>query len=77
MTGGSELKALKIVYDAGGEIGAQVVSRKMGVDPNYARLLLGSLARDDYIDLMASGKYRITAKGKNELKEEEITGAEG
>ena len=77
MPGGSELEALKIVYDAGGEIGAQGVSRRMGVDPNYARLMLGSLARDDHIDLMASGKYRITAKGKNELKEMGITGVEG
>ena len=77
MPGGSELEALKIVYDAGGEIGAQGVSRRMGVDPNYARLMLGSLARDDYIDLMASGKYRITAKGKNELKEMGGTPVEG
>ena len=77
MPGGSELEALKTVCDAGGETGAQAVSRKMRVDPNYARLLLGSLASDDYIDLLASGKYRITAKGKNELKEPGIVEAGG
>ena len=77
MPGGSEFKALKIVCDAGGEIGAQGVSRKMRMEPNYVRLLLGSLAGDDYVDLMASGKYRITAKGKNELKETGIVEAGG
>jgi Mn-dependent DtxR family transcriptional regulator len=70
MIGGSELEALEVVHDAGGEIAVQVLSRRMGINPNYARLILKSLALDDYIDLMASGKYRITAKGKKEVKGE-------
>ncbi|MBU4174849.1 MAG: hypothetical protein KJ907_13750 [Actinobacteria bacterium] len=76
MVGGTEFEALQKVHEAGGEVGAQSVARKMRVDPNYARLVLNSLARADYIDLLASGKYRITAKGKQELKDKGITETE-
>lgn len=73
MAGGTELEALRKVHDAGGDVGAQAVARRMRVDPNYARLVLNSLARADYIDLLASGKYRITIKGKQELKGKGMT----
>ncbi|MFQ5903015.1 MAG: hypothetical protein ACE5JO_04930 [Candidatus Binatia bacterium] len=74
MVGGSERQALKIVAEKGGEIGAHTVSRAMKVDPNYARMLLNSLARADYVDLRASGRYRITYKGKSELERKKETG---
>ncbi|MDI6889679.1 MAG: hypothetical protein QMC83_01890 [Thermodesulfovibrionales bacterium] len=61
---GSELRALKIINEEGGEIPVQVVSRRMGIEITYARLLCTSLARADYIDLSAAGMCRITAKGK-------------
>jgi len=64
---GTELEALKIVAEQGRETTAHTVSRKMRIDPNYARLILTSLARADYLDLLASGKFRITPKGKRAL----------
>ena len=64
MPTGSELQALKIVNEEGGETPIQVVSRKMRIETGYARLLCVSLARADYIDLLGTGICRITAKGK-------------
>ncbi|MDI6892482.1 MAG: hypothetical protein QMD08_05780 [Actinomycetota bacterium] len=65
---GSELEALKVVGEEGGETVIQVVSRKMGIDTGYARLLCTSLARADYLDLLASGKLVLTPKGRKELE---------
>lgn len=64
---GSELNALRIVQEEGGETSSHMMSRKMGIDTGYARLLCTSLARADYLDLLTSGKFRITLKGKNAL----------
>lgn len=68
MVSGSELQALRVVQELGGETGAHRVSLKMRVDPNYARLILNSLARADYLDLLSSGRYRLTFKGTSELE---------
>jgi len=65
---GSELEALKIINEEGEEVSVHFVSRKMRIDTNYGRLLCTSLAKADYIDLLRSGKCRITAKGKSALK---------
>ena len=65
---GTELEALKIVGEMGKEITAHTVSRKLNIEPNYARLMLTSLAKKDYLDLLASGRYRITQKGRDELE---------
>jgi len=65
---GSELEALKIINEEEGEVPVHLVSRKMRIDTNYARLLCTSLARADYIDLIRSGDCRITAKGKAAIK---------
>lgn len=67
MPSGSELEALKIIAEKE-ETTPFVVARKMKVDIPYARLLCNSLGRDDYIDVLASGKLRITAKGKAALR---------
>ncbi|MEW6685006.1 MAG: hypothetical protein AB1393_02210 [Candidatus Edwardsbacteria bacterium] len=64
---GSELEALKIIDEEGGEVSIHLVGRKMRIDTNYARLLYTSLARADYIDLLANGMCRITAKGREAL----------
>ncbi|GFP18939.1 hypothetical protein HKBW3S03_00443 [Candidatus Hakubella thermalkaliphila] len=65
---GSELEALKAVKEEGGRTTIQAVSRKMRIDTNYARLLCTSLARADYLDLLASGILVLTPKGKRELE---------
>jgi len=61
---GSELEALKVIDEEGGQVTVHLVSRKMRIDTNYAKLLCTSLARADYIDLLRKGVCRITAKGK-------------
>lgn len=68
MVSGSELQALKVVKEQGGETSIYMVSKKMGIDTGYARLLCMSLARADYLDLLASGVLRLTPKGKSVLE---------
>jgi len=68
MVSGSEFEALRIVAEDSGETVAGVVSRRMRISTEYARLLLNSLARADYLDQLASGRYRITIKGKKALE---------
>jgi len=67
MVSGSEKKALEIVHEAGGETTSHIVSRRLGIDTGYARLLCMNLARKDYLDLKRSGRFRITFKGKKAI----------
>ena len=67
MVSGSERLALKVIYDEGEETTSQMVSRRLGVDTGYARLLCMNLARKDFVDLKSSGRFRITYKGKKAL----------
>jgi len=67
MASGSEKKALQIIYETGEETTSHIVSRKLGIDTGYARLLCMNLARQDYVDLKRSGRFRITFKGKRAL----------
>ncbi|MCG2676972.1 hypothetical protein L6386_00175, partial [bacterium] len=60
MPSGSELEVLKIIDEEGGSTVIQVISKRMRVEPSYARLLCNSLGRADYIDVLASGICRIT-----------------
>jgi len=64
MVSGTEKKALEVIYEAGGDTTSHKVSRQLGMDTGYARLLCMSLARKDYVDLKQSGLFRITNKGK-------------
>ena len=64
----SDMKALKIIAEEGGSTNFAVVSRKMGVEYSYARLLSMSLGRADYIDITPEGKCKITPKGEKELE---------
>ena len=64
---GSEKEASEIICEEGREIPIQVVSRRMRIETGYARLLCTSLGKADYIDLLAPGICRITAKGKAAL----------
>jgi len=67
MVSGSERKALEIINETGGEVTSQMVSRRLGIDTGYARLLCMNLAHKDYVDLKKSGRFRITYKGKRAL----------
>lgn len=67
MVSGSEKRALEVVYDEGEEATSQMVSRRLGIDTGYARLLCMNLAHKDYVDLKSSGRFRITYKGKKAL----------
>ena len=60
MASGTELQILRIIRNDGGETTPALVSRKLGSSwgIDYIRLL-----RDDYIDVLKSGKLIITAKG--------------
>ena len=66
MASGTELELLKIIRDEGGEANLGVVAHKLGSSwgLDYVRLVCNSLGRADYIDVLSSGKLRITAKGK-------------
>ncbi|MDA2936940.1 hypothetical protein MYX75_01580 [Acidobacteria bacterium AH-259-A15] len=63
----SEMKALKIIAEKGGETNFGVISRRMRVNHDYARLLCMSLGRADYIDITPGGRCKITSKGEKEL----------
>lgn len=75
----SELDALEIIGESKEPISVQAVSRKMNVEPAYAHILCKSLAKNDYIDLIAGRICRITLKGKSEIlrrKKQEVTNAQ-
>jgi len=76
MASGSEKKALQIIHEAGEEASSHIVSRKMGIDTGYARLLCMNLARKDYVDLKRSGRFMITFKGKQSLMGKSLVGEE-
>lgn len=67
MINGSERRALEIICDEGEATTSQMVSRRLGIDTGYARLLCMNLTRKDYVDLEGSGIFRITYKGKRAL----------
>ena len=67
MVSGSERKALEQIHESGGESTSHKVSRQLGIDTGYARLLCMNLARKDYVDLKRSGRFVITFKGKRAL----------
>lgn len=67
-THSSEMKALQIIAEAGGNTNFGTVSRNMGVAYDYARLLCMSLGRADYIDITPGGRCQITPKGEKELE---------
>ncbi len=67
MIGGSERKALEVVYNEGEETTSHMVSRRLGMDTGYARLLCMNLAHKDLVDLKSTGKFRINYKGKRAL----------
>ncbi len=67
-TSGSELDALRFVEELDGTTGAHPVARKMNINVDYARTILTSLAKSDYLDLSARGIYTMPWKGKDKLE---------
>ncbi len=70
--GASELDALKVISEKGGETVFQVVSQRLKIEYDYARLLCTSLGKADYIDITAEGLCKITPKGEQALEERGI-----
>lgn len=69
MVGPTELKVLRIVEELG-ETGAHTVSRRLNIDPNYARLILEGLNKSGYLGYLVRGRrrmYTVTPKGKMKL----------
>jgi len=68
MVTGTEMKALKTVGREDGKTSTRLVSRQLGIDPAYARILCMNLAKDKYLDHgRQHGHFRITLKGKEVL----------
>ena len=66
-THSSEREALEIIAEKSGETSVGLISGRMHVGYDYARLLCTSLARADYIDIASGGRCKITPKGENEV----------
>ena len=64
----SEMKALQVIAEEGGDTNFGVVSRKMGVEHDYAQFLCMSLGRADYINITSQGRCKINPKGEKELE---------
>ncbi len=69
MASGTEIEVLKAIKDEGGETTVGAVAHKIssGWGMDYIRLLCNSLGRADYIDVLKSGKLRITTKGEKTI----------
>jgi hypothetical protein len=68
MVTGTEMKALKTVGKEDGKTSTRLVSRQLGIDPAYARILCMNLSKGDYLDQEGQhGHFQITMKGKKAL----------
>ena len=65
---GTEWDLLKALGDLGGSTSVTSAARKGGVSTDYARIVLDSIGRYDYVDTYRSGKVDLTRKGWNELR---------
>ncbi len=63
-----ELEALKIIWQKGGKASMRSLARPMGINSDYARLVLLDIGKKDYIDIKRDGICLITKKGKQILK---------
>jgi len=67
MVSGSEMKALKTVEKETGETTTRLVSRQLGVDPSYARVLCMKLIKSEHLAQENHSRFSITLKGKKSL----------
>ncbi|MFQ5887674.1 MAG: hypothetical protein ACE5HY_03145 [Candidatus Hydrothermarchaeales archaeon] len=63
----NEREALEIINEKGGETSIGNVASHMGLSTDYTRIILESLGRRDFIDVLVSRKVRLTPKGWKEL----------
>ena len=70
MASGTEIEVLRAIKDEGGETTVGAVAHRIGSGwgLDYIRLLCNSLGRADYIDVLKSGKLRITTKGEKTIE---------
>ncbi len=67
MVTGTEMKALKTVGKEDGKTSTRGVSRQLGIDPAYARILCMNLAKGGYLNQESHGHFQITMKGQKAL----------
>ena len=60
----NETRVLEIIWNWGGEVSIDTVAREGGISTDYARLICGSLVKENYIDFLHSKLCRIKSKGK-------------
>lgn len=74
----SELEVLKKIWENNGENYIKLISSQTGFGPDYVRYICKILSKRGEIKSVKKkpGWYRITAKGKKELKSRGIIGAE-
>jgi len=65
-----EREALANISERGGAVHYTILADMMRISRYYTQIICESLGRDDYIDMDATGRCRITPKGKNFLKKE-------
>jgi len=58
-----ETKILNIIDAEGGECTVRKIAAKMRLEPNYARVILHSMGKNDIVDISSSGKIRIAGSG--------------
>lgn len=72
-----ESKILKIIEAEGGECGIRKIAAKMGITPQYVRIILYSMGESDIIDVFRSGKVRIASNGWTALGKKPQRGSDG
>ena len=63
-----ELEALKEIWRRGGKASISSLARAMGINSDYARVVLLDIGKKDYIDITRDGMCKIAEKGKELLK---------
>lgn len=64
-----EYEALKGIARGGGTASAAWIAVRLGVSPEYVRMLCAALVRDDLVDVTPKGRYTLTPRGKRALYE--------
>ena len=62
-----ENQVLRILDEQGGESNLSKVASKMGLSTEWAKTIVNSLGRRDFIDVFANGKIKLADKGWNTL----------
>jgi len=65
-----EREALTKISEKGGSVHYTILADMMRISRYYEQLICESLGRNDYIDIDAVGKCKITPKGEDFLRKE-------